>query len=67
MSMSNGYDVEFDFAGGTTELTKLFKSTGTTGLGVDPAASTPSNGGYLLKVLCDEAPTAQRPSSNGTN
>jgi len=53
--MSNGYDVEFKFGSATNELTKLFKSTGTSGLGIDPASGTPSNGGYLLKVLCDEA------------
>jgi len=55
MSMSNGYDVEFKFGAGTSELTKFFKDTGKRGLGIDPDTGTPSNGGYLLKVLCDEA------------
>lgn len=63
--MSNGYDVEFKFPAGTTELTNILRSSATGGPGIDMTTSSPSNGGYLLKVLCDEAQLPNVQASTG--
>ena len=48
MSMTNGYDVEFEMSG---QLLNTIETT----TGIDPNAREASKPGYLISLLCDEA------------
>jgi hypothetical protein len=48
MSMTNGYDVEFEFTGNVLNYIKYNS-------GVNPSERNPSQPGYLITFLCDEA------------
>ncbi len=48
MSMSNGYDVEFEMTGQVLSVVRKVA-------GIDPNRREPSQPGYLISLLCDEA------------
>lgn len=62
LSLSNGYDVEFDFtATGNSQLASDLNKI----LSVNTKSSDGSNPGYLLQLLCDEAQLPSLQSATG--
>ena len=62
LSLSNGYDVEFDFtATGNSQLASDLNRI----LSINTKSSDGSNPGYLLQLLCDEAQLPSLQSATG--